>query len=64
MKKQIGDFTITATGPYPVWITIKNDRQELRIHHTDLLDLRYAVDCLIQDAAKRLKTEPEKIATE
>lgn len=42
MNKQVGQFQVEVTSPYPCWITIKTDRGEIRFSHRDLADLQHA----------------------
>ncbi len=51
MAKTIGDFEIyVETSGYPVWSTLRYMDQEFRMHHTDLRDLKYAVESMMKSA--------------
>ena len=52
-----GKFKITVSDPYPVWITLEHEcgGQLLKFPHTELSDLRYAVDKAVQEARLSLR---------
>jgi len=44
MDKQIGDFLVTVSTPYPYWVSIGIvDGNELRFSYTELEDIIYAL---------------------
>lgn len=52
-----GRFEITASGPYPVWITVFKDGERLTsFSHKELSDLQYVVNKAMQEARIMLKT--------
>jgi len=55
MSKTIGNFEVyAATGGYPVWCTIQYTNKEFCMSHTDLRDLKYAVEELMRSARAAL----------
>ena len=51
----VGPFEISvAEGSYPVWISIKTDRGEIRMHHKELSDLAYAVSWARREVLAKL----------
>lgn len=61
-KHRSGIFEVEVCGPYPMWISVSDDREgEIRLRHEDLRDLKHAIDVAIRDASNRLG---EKYAAE
>ena len=59
-----GDFQIVVSEPYPAWCAIIYMGTEVcRIHHSELSDLRYAVEKAMQIAAIKLKSREEVFPT-
>jgi CRISPR/Cas system CMR-associated protein Cmr1 (group 7 of RAMP superfamily) len=51
MTKTIGNFKIdVGTSGYPAWCTLQYMDQEFRMNHTDLKDLKYAVESMMKSA--------------
>lgn len=45
LKKRVGDFHLTVSDPYPMWIAIECGGVTLRFPHRVLTDLEYIVTC-------------------
>lgn len=43
LSKQVGDFHITVSEPYPMWIAIECGGVTLRFPHRVLPDIEYAI---------------------
>lgn len=57
-----GDFEIEVTGPYPAWCEIRYGAQRIgTIRHTELSDLRYAVEKAMQIARMKLGKDANEV---
>lgn len=56
-----GKFKIEISSPYPVWCTLKYDGLEIRFHHKELSDLKYAVEKAMQEARSILGPDREEV---
>lgn len=58
MRKQIGDFHLNVwEDGFPVWVVITYDNVEIKIHHDELHDLQYLVECAKRAVAEKLPSE-------
>jgi hypothetical protein len=49
-----GNFSISVWDPYPVWCILEYKGKEIQFSHSELSDLRYAVEKAMQEAHKKL----------
>lgn len=50
-----GKFELNLSEPYPVWVTLKIDGEEVaRLTHHDLRDLEYAANKAMREAKMKL----------
>jgi len=59
--KIIGNFQIEVSKPYPVWCYLRYLNREFKFTHSELSDLKYAVDELIKEAANKLGDRKNEI---
>lgn len=61
---KVGRFEVSVWDPYPVWITIRTESGEIRLSHSELRDLEYAVSRAMRDARQNLKQPSGDLSAE
>lgn len=57
-----GNFSIMVADPYPCWCELRYcNGERIRFSHRELRDLKYVVDCAIQDAMLKLKEDAKEV---
>jgi hypothetical protein len=57
-----GKFTVEVSAPYPCWVRIKYDGQEIHgIRHTELRDLQFSIDRAMAEARSRLGADAHEL---
>ena len=59
MHKKVGEFEITVSSPFPMWIEISHPHQDgkLMFSHRELLDIEYAIASAKAEVLRQLPDE-------
>lgn len=59
-----GLISIDIDGPYPCWCRLRHERfqdQLISLHHSELSDLKYAVEKAMQEARLKLNKNADEV---